>query len=206
MKSFRPSWSGLASLLAVGALMVVPHFASAQLTGTQVTGSLIFGGSGPNFFDPASGFVPNGYLNKTEGTTVTIAEPGIEFGFADAANTDIANFTANQLTVTDVVGSLGAAPWTMTFTDPSFSSIEKISDSFTHGGITSSLAGDTITLSWAGLSNDNINTAATFTAVFNVGSGTSAVPEPGTIALFATSSLTGAAFLLRRRARKNAGR
>lgn len=64
---------------------------TAGLIGTEITGSYV-SRSNPeaNLFDPALGNVPTGYLNAA-GTTVSIAEPAIEFG----EQTDISLITAN---------------------------------------------------------------------------------------------------------------
>jgi hypothetical protein len=54
--------------------------AKADLIGTSVTGSLQFGATvTPNYFNPANGFVPAGFLN-TAGPTVGISSTSTEFG------------------------------------------------------------------------------------------------------------------------------
>jgi hypothetical protein len=168
-------------ILAVAALAFLAcRPASADLIGTSVTGTLNFDGNGVNYFDPARGFVPSGYLNAA-GITVTIAQPQIEFGYMDASNLDTANFTSNQLIVTDTV-TLGTLNWTMTFTDTAFAglSFTKVSDTFTNGGVTGTLVGDTITVAWpAGTGTDD----GLLTATFNVGS----VPEPSAIVMVCTA-------------------
>ena len=75
--------------------------ARAGLIGTDVTGSAELNLIPINIFDPANGMVPLGYLND-DGTTVTIAEPAIEFGAQTSTNLFTANFTDTQLIVTDV--------------------------------------------------------------------------------------------------------
>ena len=167
------------ALLTVGlGLALLPLHAKANgLIGTSVTGAVYFGTLPDNYFDPANGFVPAGYEN-TAGTTVTIASPAVEFGFADSSNTDLANFSATQFTIEDVLsGSAGGSdnPFTMTFTDTAFAgqSFTQVSDSFPTGGLTGTLVGNTFTVSWAGgpvVANDD------FTSTFVV----SAVPEPST--------------------------
>ncbi len=56
------------------------------MIGTSVTGELLFDGDPAELLDPANLEVPGGYLN-TAGTTVTISDPAVEFGFQDAHKT-----------------------------------------------------------------------------------------------------------------------
>ena len=168
----------LAAVCLTSLLFFAPRQAKAQLGGTRVTGSIYFnGGFSTNGYDPANGAVPTGYEN-TAGTTVTISDTAVEFGFNDGYNLDTADFTDGTLTISDSVGSFGATPWQQTFTDPDFSGlITQVSDTF-DGGVTASALGDTITLNWDGTDN----TGVTYAAVFDVGS-TLQVPEPSTWAL-----------------------
>lgn len=164
-------------LFAALCLGLLPLAAQGSgLTGSSVTGSLTFDGNPTNYFDPANGFVPPGYLN-TMGTTVTIQAPAVEFGFDDGTNLDLANFSASQFTIEDVVEAAGPsasnAPFTMTFTDSAFMGMtfNKVSDSFPNGGLSYAVTGSTITISWAGgpvTANDD------YTSTFTV------VPEPST--------------------------
>lgn len=162
----------------------------ASLLGTSVTGSLEFQGHPLNYFDPANGFVlATGYENSS-GTTVTIAEPAIEFGAVFPANTDTANFTASQLILTDVVNSTGPnIPFTISFVDPAFFGLglSKLSDTFANGGTTASLTGDTLTVAWDG----GLVNPGTLQAVYNLSSST---PEPASLALF----IAGAVAMLSR--------
>jgi len=150
--------------------------AKADTVGTSVSGSITFGGGGTNYFDPSNGFVPAGYLN-TAGPTVSISASLPEFGFQDNANTDTADFTGTTLTVTDACVA-NSIDWEMIFTDSAFTSLNKTTDSFP-GGVTATFSNNTITLDWNGT-----NTPGTFTATFDVGSGTtnpaptSSVPIP----------------------------
>jgi hypothetical protein len=159
---------------AVLCLGLLPLAAQGSgLTGSSVTGSLMFNGNPTNYFDPANGYVPSGYLN-TMGPTVTIQAPAVEFGFDDTTNLDLTNFSASQFTVEDVVeNSSGNAPFTMTFTDSAFMGMtfNKVSDSFPNGGLTYAVTGDTITINWAG---GPVNTNDDYTSTFTV------VPEPST--------------------------
>jgi len=165
--------------LAVLTLFSMANVGRADLIGTTVNGTLNFDGNPLNFWDPANGGVPNGYLNKTQFPNIVIAEPAIEFGYQGSANLDTANFTGTQLIITDVVTSNGTNnPITMTFTDTAFTSLAKVSDTFPAGGFASSLNGDVITLTWPGA---GVTAGQTFQAVFNVGS--AAVPEPSSLAL-----------------------
>lgn len=166
--------------------------ARASLIGTAVTGNLKFLGNPLNYFDPANGFVPaTGYENSS-GTTVTIAEPAIEYGAVFPANTDTANFTPTQLIMTDVVNSAGTnIPFTMTFTDAAFSglSVSTVSDTFANGGTTVSLIGNTLTVAW----NGGLVDAGSLQALYNLTPST-AVPEPASWALL----LIGMAIAIRR--------
>jgi hypothetical protein len=165
-------------LIVGGLLMLACSTAHAGLIGSQVTGNLQFDGNPNNYFDPANGFVPAGFLN-TAGTTVTIAEPQIEFGYRDGANQDTANFTDSQLVISDqAFGNFFDNPVHMTFTDSSFAGLTLVSSNFP-GGISFSLSGNTITFDWGG----GPVSAGTYTAVFNVAT---PVPEPSTFALFGT--------------------
>lgn len=164
---------------------------ASPILGSQVTGTINFGGPGTNYFDPVNGFVPAGFLN-TAGPTVTIADPAVEFGFEDGANRDTADFTGTQLIITDLVKS-GAANWTMTFQDSAFvgATLTEISDNFPTGGLTATLVGDTITVTWAGT-----NTPGNFTGVFDLAP--AAVPEPSTIAAFGLLGACGLVYVRRR--------
>lgn len=121
----------------------------ADLIGTQVTGSLTFSGGVNNYFDPAQGFVPGADLNSA-GATVTVSATDTEFGFQDGSNTDTADFTGSQLIVEDSQHGIGSYAFEMTFTDPAFANIAKVSDTFNDGGISGVMNGDVITLTWAG--------------------------------------------------------
>ena len=78
----------------------------------------------------------------------------------------------------------GAGNWTQTFTDSAFTSLTKVSDTFTNGGVTGTLMGDTITVTWAGTDSDDGLLAATF----NVGSVASA-PEPSSAVIVAMTAI-----------------
>jgi PEP-CTERM motif len=165
--------------------------AEAGLVGSSVTGDLefpTFYGT-TNFLDPANGpanqfVVPSGYLNAS-GTTVTISATKPEFGFASTTATVSADFTDDQLTIANqilVLDSFGISTYVFTFTDPAFSgeSFKKVSDTFDDGGLSGSLSGDQITLTWA--ANGSDEQPATMGAVFDIGAA-SAVPEPSAWAL-----------------------
>jgi hypothetical protein len=150
----------------------------AGLIGTSVTGDMNIGGT--NYFNPANGYVPAVYLNAiANSTTVTIANPGIEFGYQDGINTNTANFTDNTLTLTDV-SLLNSIGFTYTFEDSAFGGLAMttLSDSFPNG-IGASLDGDTITLNFSGLSNPG-----TYSASYSLDS---AAPEPRSLFLFGSA-------------------
>ena len=167
------------------------------MIGTSVTGKLMFSGTTTNYYDSANGFVPaSGYLNSGGMTTVTIATPAVEFGFEDAHNTDTANFSASQFTIEDSLDPTAGGtdtPFVMTFTDTAFAgmSLAKATDFFPNGGLTYSLSGSQITISWAG---GPINANDDYTSTFVI----RAVPEPSTwVALLLGAGAL--AFVVRRR-------
>jgi MYXO-CTERM domain-containing protein len=164
--------------------------------GTTATGGLTFGGGGTNYFDPANGYVPAGFLNSSPGgPTVVIADPAVEFGFADGANSITADFTGTALTVTDVRTTIGGlAPFAMTFTNAAFAGLPLIesSDTFPGAGVTASLSGTALKLTFGGTSGPG-----TSRAVYSFEQ-PAAVPEPSSWAL-ALVGIAGAAALIRRR-------
>ena len=172
-----------------------PVAARADLTGTTVAGQLLFNGNPPNQFDSANGGVPaTGYGNSGGNGTVVIGS-GPEFGYADGADEDIADFTSSgALTLTDIsVG--GSYPITYVFTDPAFTSVSLISSSYP-AGLTASLSGDVLTILAPELA-----TPGTYSAEFAVGSASvTSTPEPGGLALLGTGIL-GLGGIVRRRIR-----
>ncbi len=182
------------AVLAVAVLSFTAQSLRADLLGTKVSGTLTFNGGSVNYFDPANGFVPNGDGNAAGPNNVVIGS-GVEFGFNDGSNRDVANFSATQLVVRDVC-LIGAnctvnAPFKMTFTDTAFTSASLLSNDL---NITFSFAGDVLTVNYPGLFVADNNA----TAVFLIGTGGAQTPEPGTMGLVATGIL-GAAGAIRRR-------
>ncbi|MEO7309899.1 MAG: CHRD domain-containing protein [Chitinophagaceae bacterium] len=140
---------------------------TTNLLGTDVTGSLSFGG-GTNYFNSSNGFVPAGCGNSGTGsTTVTIADPDAEFCFSDGANADNANFTNNTLTITDMaLSAAGASNFSMTFqlAPGQVGGVSKTSDNFPNGGMTSSLSGGLLTVTMPGFSGvGNYSASYSFT-------------------------------------------
>jgi len=188
-------FSFLRPALAVAALALLASApASAQLLGAPVTGTLQFGGIGPNYFDPINGLVPAGVLD-TAGPTVVIAEPAVEFGFDDFTERHTVNFTGTQLILTNSARVADSAAYTMTFTSPAFAGVTEVSDTFLNGGATASLSGGTITVSVP-----EFLAVGAFQAVYNVTvTPTAAIPEPGTLALLAPGLLPLLGMAARRR-------
>jgi PEP-CTERM motif len=151
-------------VLAILAL-AFPSSAYSGLVTSSGNGTLTFGGGPTNFFDPANGFVPTGFGNKTSGPTVTIANGIIEYGFADGANTDTAEFTNSTLSIGDVATTVaGAASFQMVFTNAALAglSLTKINDTFGGTGLSGTLVGNTLTLTFAGGAGP-FNSSAQFT-------------------------------------------
>src|SRR5712672_605140 len=166
-KSAKP----LFFVAALSAALLANSASKADLVGTSVIGGL-FAGDATNLFDPINGHVPAGFSN-TAGTTVTVVNRGIEFGYQDPANTITVDITSSQIIITDVLitnGTNGAL--TFTLKDSAFSDISSVSDNFAGGAF--SLVGDTFTFTTGSFPGPG-----TFNAVFNVG----AVPEPSTWAM-----------------------
>jgi hypothetical protein len=137
--------------------------------GTPVTGTLQFAGGGQNAFDPANNGVPSGYANSSSPTVTLVSGDNIfDYGKTGSYNYDSADFNGGTLTVRDIMNGSGADPWVMTFTDPAFTGISKVSDNYINGGITPSIIGDEITLTWAGSYSPTDVLSGTYTAVFNV--------------------------------------
>jgi hypothetical protein len=189
-----------AVLLTVG---VVGH-AEAGLVGTSVTGDVefptFFGTT--NYFDFGNGFVPSGFLNDS-GTTVTISATEPEFGFASSLAKVSADFAADQLTISNQILELdpnGISTYIFTFIDPAFlgQSFKKLSDTFNDGGLTGSLSGDEITLTWS--ANGRVEPVATMGAVFQIGAA-SGVAEPSAWELMLLG-FAGLGFGVYRRSRK----
>ncbi len=168
---------------------------AAPLVGSSVSGALYFSGGSTNLFDPAQGFVPvSGYLNIA-GTTVTISNSAVEFGFDDGGNRDSADFSSTQLKVSDLVEVAAGPsfPFQMTFTDTAFKGARftSVSDNFP---LTYSLAGDVLTLNYAG---GTVTTGETLDAVFSF----TPSPEPSTAGLVFASGLAALAIFLARNRR-----
>jgi hypothetical protein len=165
------------SILVAVFILATCGSANAQYTGQTIDGTLAFGANG---VDGNQAWAP---------ASVTV--PGTFF-YQDDANTDTAAFTANTLTVTDVV-AVNANGWQMTFSDSAlpFTELSLVSDNFSPD-ITYSLSGGVITLDWVWTLSTGTNTA-----VFDIGT-PSTVPEPGSLALLGTGALAFG-LLLRRK-------
>ena len=184
------------SIFAVGVLSLSAHTVLADGIGTSVTGSISFNGLPINYFDPANGVfdhlnggVPAGYGNDA-GTTVTIGS-GTEFGYRDGANLDTADFTGSTLTLSDTGFGEGQAPFEVKFTDTDFTGFSIISNGL---GVGFALAGDTLTIEYAG--GDFRGQETTVLAYDPLQTGV--IPEPGTLALLGTGMLAAGGVVRRR--------
>jgi hypothetical protein len=160
---------------------------AATLIGTSVTGSVKFGINTRNYFDASNSFVPpTGFLNSPPGTpTVTIASPAIEYGFGFGSDTKIsADFGANTLTLSEQIPAALLEAQHFTFTDSAFAglSLTETSDTFSHGGVTGTLVGNTLSIEWPG---GPIAAPQHVTAVF-----TFSVPEPASLGLLGIAAVT----------------
>lgn len=137
--------------------------AHAGLAGDSVYGTLCFSvGAVCQFWNPQN----------------AVVGAGVEYYYTDGANDDSADFSDTQLIITDNVKS-SANGWVMTFqiADLLGATVMEVSDNFTNGGVSYSLVGDTLSLTW----NGTRTTDGLLTAVYNIR--TSDVPEPATLAL-----------------------
>jgi PEP-CTERM motif-containing protein len=130
-------------------------------------------------------------MNDSGPTVIINGSP--TFGFEDGANFDQANFSANQLAISDENLGGGATNWTMIFTDTAFTSVSKISDNFSNGGLSYSLVGDVLTITWAG----DINSGWDYNALFQVNAA-GTTPEPSSLLLMGTGVLGLAGFVRRK--------
>jgi hypothetical protein len=172
-------------LAATAALLTYVAPATADLIGTQVSGSAQDGFDvGINFFDPANGFVPAGFGNSSPNgpNNVVISASQTEFssspGFGAVFTAD---FTGNSLDLKYVFpADVEAGAFTFTFTDTAFAglSIVPISDNFP--GVTASLVGDVLTLNAPG--TQFTSDTQTFDAVFSIAPTADPVGVPGPIA------------------------
>jgi hypothetical protein len=180
---------------------------------TTINGDLQFGGGAPpsfNGFDPVNGEAPAGDGNASQSTAVTVG-PGVEFGQLEPGLVLItADFTANSLVIQNMcvslqggcVNSVLLVGVTFTFTASTpgfFNDLLKVGDTFV-GGVTDTLVGDTLTVSWAGSQSWSGSQDATFSFTAPV----SATPLPATLPLFA-GGLGVVGFLAKRR-KRNASR
>jgi len=180
----------LAVLVAIFACVPSTLWA-VDLYGSAVTGGVYFNGGGINYFDPANGFVPAGYGNSAPNgpVNVVIADWG-EFAFSDGANFLLANFTHNELIISDFSTAGALAPTKFTFEDPIFTAITFDSSNFP-GTVSASIMGDIITVELSGFSGGHVG-------LFNANWAVNQVPEPGTIITLASGLLGAAAFARKR--------
>jgi hypothetical protein len=116
------------SMAATAALLAYVAPATADLIGTQVSGSAQENGVGTNFFDPVNGFVPAGFGNSSSPNNVVISASQTEFGFGNQpAITVTADFTGNSLDLKYVLVPQApgefVGPVTFTFTDTAFAAV-----------------------------------------------------------------------------------
>lgn len=187
--------------LAVGMLCLGSSAQADTLLGTSVNGSLQYSGSSINYFAPTNGEVPTSGYGNSSGTTVTIANPLIEFGAEGSMlgvneDLDTADFTDTSLTISDKCqfdGCTSNNTFTMTFVDAAFIglTVTKVSDTFVKGD-TYSLVGDTLTVTVTG-APPSFPEGQTDSAVYDFTSssgssgsgGSTGTPEPSSLVMLA---------------------
>ena len=183
----RTKLSTFLSAAVILAVLSVPG--NATLVGTAVTASLTFSGDPSNYFDPGYGFVPAGFLNLS-GTTVTVSDSAIEFGYDDGASRISANFFASSVTINDLIELSGLTnAFRLTFRDAAFTGQHLVADADSLPLSDYSLIGDVITLDYPG---GNPSQGQTLAAVFTITS----APEPSTLGFIAISALLSLALFL----------
>ena len=147
---------------------------AAFLTGTTVTSpGIAFRGS--------STFLP---FNNA---SAVIADPGVEFTYQDAPNTDTVDFGDRAVTITDVTNAGAAADsFQAAFTDPAFlgATVSMASGGFP--GLAAAISGSTLTIT----SSQAVIGAQTRSAVITI-IPTVAVPEPPSFILGGLAGLGG---------------
>lgn len=181
----------LSSLILLG--VIAAPSAQAQLAGDSVTGSLNFNGYGTtNYWDPINGFAPGGQ----QITQIVGPATWIKTGVAVNASLD-----ATGSTLSILAGANNANGWDMIFTDNNplriITGVTPVSSYFSPG-LTSSFTASTITIHWDG-NGAGPNNGSDGNAEFAITTASTAVPEPGSVALFVSLGLSGAALLRRRR-------
>ncbi len=187
----------IASIASITAVLVTVAAtpATAGLLGTSVSGSLVFGGGGANFYDPGNGFVPAGFGNSNpHGPENVVIGSGTEFGFSDGANTDTADFNDTSLTITDVVTATNDAQSTYTFTNTAFlgETVTQTSNTFPQT-VTETLVGDVLTVDVAETGSANAGTKA---VTFSFAPTVTAAPEPASLPLL-VMGLAGLGMVMR---------
>lgn len=178
--------TSLLSAVCMAALLTSAASA-ATLTGAQVTGSLRFGTDTTNYFDPNSTPYTTG-LNRTQGTTVTVVYPLglVEFGYGDGITPITVEFGENGFLFRDYIAVEGGSSPNLTLTFVSNAFLGKVltetSDSF-FGGVVGTLVGNTITVTWGGVSNTL--GLPSYSAGFLIEDGPSPVPVPAALPLLA---------------------
>jgi hypothetical protein len=185
----------LKNILVSAAVTSLALAAAGAVSATTITGTLnypaFFGGfSSTNYYNPnntnfftGQSYVPSGYGNSNSGPSdLTAGEPVVigpetEFGYADDNTLGTADFTANSLTLQDVI-QVDLASFQQTFTSdtPGFFNNLKLTNNSYPGGVTYNVTGDTLSVLFGG-ANAPATLPATFDADFTFGN-VSAVPEP----------------------------
>ena len=186
------NWQRAAALAVVcGAILAGPggRAEAAFLVGTTVTspGIAFRGSTTGNAFDNAA---------------AVIADPGIEFTYQDAPNTDTFDFADGAVRVTDVTNPGAVADtFAASFTDPAFLGATVSAASGGFAGLTAAINGSTLTIT----STQAITVAQVRSAVLTIAPAPAvAVAAPSSLTLSGIAGLGGGAIAVARRPRRGA--
>ena len=189
--------------IALGWIVLASGQAKAsQLLGASVSGNLeILAAPAANFFERTYGYsLSSSTAYQTNSTTVTIADPAVEFGFQESNNVASLDFTDTQLIFNEVTTApnIPVHAFRITFTSSAFNglALTKLQDNFYSGGLTATLTNDTLVITNPG--SEGI-AQGEYGAVFQFAP--IPTPEPGTIVMAVSALPIGLGVWMQRRRR-----